>query len=116
MTRQIKWTQKMRLDLYKRLRERFGAHEKWHAPHQPTRNGSDFGKFLDELVNSFLRDYKVRFTHSAITNQIDWATKRQETVKNSRLLCNWLLNRAAAIEVRFIERSSVPSSATFKYE
>jgi hypothetical protein len=68
MGRQVKWTQIMRLDLYRRLQQRFGPSESGYAPQEPTRSTYEYDEFLRELTAHFLKNYGERFTINAIKN------------------------------------------------
>jgi len=104
----VHWTQEMRRHMYGLIVFTEGPYRKWKRKTAPP-------ALLKKLARAMTRRYGVSIPVGAVRGQINWAITMQASVKNSGLLWNLVLNKAAAQEEGFIDRSLVPQSASFTY-
>jgi hypothetical protein len=103
------WTMEIRLVLYRRLVEQFGAIDKWKETSSP---GGDRNKEFDQFCEDFARVVGAK-SGDAVKHQIRFAMP--ESVRGSGSI--WkngghapvaILNKAAALEAGFIEGKHLP--------
>src|SRR6266436_3192175 len=105
------WTHDMRRHLYQRLAKQFGPHWTWKN-RKP--NVGELKTALTELADelSQMSGRLHRITPSAVRNQMKWATTSQISVMGIGHVGNFILNKAAALDVRFISSSELPRQLT----
>jgi hypothetical protein len=103
----IKWTQELRRVLYARLTMEFGSHDKWVMLSYPEGQKARYHEVLKELAKYFSQLTGERFAWTAVQQQVDWGRTRQEEIR-ANYLRQYILNKAAAIEMGFLPASSLP--------
>lgn len=107
-SRQIKWTQDLRKVLYARLVMEFGEHSKWELTNYPKGKKARYNEVLEELAKYFQALTGKPFESTALDQQVAWAVTRQQDVANSGFAYQYILNKAAALEMGFISSSDLP--------
>jgi hypothetical protein len=108
MAKQI-WTQDMRKVMDARLHMEFGPHRSWSGARSPTDNRGRFEAVLREPARYFSELVGEEITPDAVKNQIDWGITVQKEMKDQSHARNYILNKAAALEVGFISSSDLPA-------
>jgi hypothetical protein len=105
---QVKWTQELRKIVYARITMEFGAYHTWGGGRQPKGQGSRYEKVLKELASylSSLSGKTIEFT--AVDQQIAWAVTKQEAIQNAGYARQFIMNKAAAIEMGFLTGPELP--------
>jgi hypothetical protein len=99
----IAWTQDMRRKMYSRIVREIGRHQDWDEKIRPLRKREQYLQILEELEAEFSGEA------TALQNQINFATTSQYKLKNRSHIRSFILNKAAAIEVGFIETNELPN-------
>src|SRR5574341_1163312 len=102
------WTQEMRKAMYARLLSEFGPHKSWKGSRRPTDKTEQFQKALEELATQFSQQSGRIITPDAVENQIDWGITVQKEMKDQSHVRNFILNKAAALDVDFITSADLP--------
>jgi hypothetical protein len=102
MGRTTVWTNREREFLYSYLLTGFGPYRNWHARANPHGNKALFETVLKEIAERLSDQANYRFTTKAVQQQLEWAITTQQKV-NRRHIRSFLLNKAAAVEVGFLD-------------
>ena len=105
----LKWTQDLRQVMYARLVMEFGSHETWGKASFPDERKERYREVLRELAAYFSILTGDEFAWTAVQRQVDWGRTRQEAIRDGHLR-QFILNKAAAIEMGFLSPSSLPST------
>jgi hypothetical protein len=105
----LKWTQDLRKILYARLTMEFGSHDEWGKMSFPDGRKARYHEVLKELAEYFSRLTGDTFAWTAVQQQVDWGRTRQEEIRDNYLR-QYILNKAAAIEMGFLQPSSLPAT------
>ncbi len=108
MAKQL-WTQDMRKILYARLHKEFGPHSGWAGGSSPPGMPKRFKTVREELADQFSKMAGQEITPGAVKNQIEWGITVQKEMKDQSHARNYILNKAAALEVGFINASDLPA-------
>ena len=102
------WTQEMRKVMYARLLQEFGPHSRLKGSRRPTDKKKQFEKALAELSALFSQQAGRTIMPDAVENQIDWGIPIQKEMRDQSHARNFILNKAAALEVGFITSAGLP--------
>jgi len=105
-----KWTQCARRYVYLRVLSEFGTFESWGLATYPSGKKKEFDKLMKELSKELKNGFGINVTPEAINNQIDWGVANQSVIRNRGGVCNWILNRAAALETGMITSANLPDT------
>ena len=111
----MKWTQKIRGELYSRLVKDFGPYSVWGAKIEPFGKKVQFYKVLAELATQFSEEAGHIIPASAVHAQIHWATTSPREMNNQFRIRNFVLNKAAALDAGFISASGLPTRMTCEF-
>jgi hypothetical protein len=107
MPRQI-WTQEMREILYSRLLQDFGPYAEWDGTRRPHGKKTQFDRMLGDLAKKFSRMAGQTITARAVEHQIAWGLTTQSEMRDRSRARNYILNKAAALEVGFLASDDLP--------
>jgi hypothetical protein len=110
----IVWTYEMRKMLYASLLAEFGPHHTWHGSRYPTDRRTDFQGVLRKLAAAFSIVSGKEITPEAVEQQVDWGITVQKEMKSQGHVRNFILNKAAALEVGFVTTSDLPNFMTVR--
>ena len=107
----MKWTQEIREYVFRRVLSEFGPKSTWNGCRPKGTNGA-FKTLMKNLHVEIPKLFGVTpKSPVAIENQIDWGIQaKQGTIKGEGHHRNYILNRAAALEVGLIKSSDLPSN------
>jgi hypothetical protein len=105
----LKWTQDLRKVMYSRLVMEFGSHDEWGKASYPEGRKDRYHEVLKELAAYFARLTGDEFAWTAEQQQVDWGRTRQEEIRDGHSR-QFILNKAAAIEMGFLTPSALPST------
>lgn len=105
----LKWTQDLRKVMYARLVMEFGSHDEWIKASYPEGKKDRYQTVLRELAQYFTRLTGDEFAWTAVQQQVDWGRTQQEQIRDGHLR-QYILNKAAAIEMGFLRPSSLPAT------
>jgi hypothetical protein len=105
---QVKWTQELRKIVYARVTMEFGPYQTWDGGRAPKGQKARYEAVLKELAGylSALSDKSIEYT--AIEQQIAWAVTKQEVVQNAGYARQFIMNKAAALEMGFLTGPELP--------
>ena len=113
----MKWNQDVRKVMYRRMFEKFGACKSWVSRTNPTGDSVDMAEFLEEMSVGFAKITGEPCTVGAVQNQLNWGLgAKQSVIKDPNHLKNYILNRAAALEVGLITYNDLPDYVLFEKE
>jgi hypothetical protein len=96
------WTLETRIDMFRRLRDRFGPLGQWGGGSYPAGEKRAFDDFLAELAQQLAGPTgNPRLTTGAVGNQIPWAFTN-DNIRYQNHFRNMVMNTAAALEAGFI--------------
>lgn len=98
----------MRKMLYASLLAEFGAHRTWKGSRYPTDKRQQFRSAMRKLAGIFSELAKKNITPEAVEQQVDWAITVQKDIKSQGHARQFILNKAAALEIGFIVASDLP--------
>ncbi len=114
----FRWDQNIRRILYCELVEEFGPKRNWKNLNN-TENKEEYKNFLKKFAKKAckLTTNEKPPSPGAIKNQIAWGSSMsQKSIKHYGHTYNFILNRAAALEMGFIKSNELPSIALFDYK
>lgn len=105
-----KWTPEIRKTLYSWLLWVFGPLKNWEKKSRPFINNNEkFENFMCEAAEKLNINYKIDATRDRVMSQLNYVLQEKVTVitanKNTGYMNNFIKNRAAALEVGFIDGS-----------
>ena len=104
----MKWTQELRVIMYKRLLEKYGPHESWETRTYPEKGkGEKFHAFMEEMSGSLRKITGTNFKDGGPIMQFEWAVAIQSSI-GSRYIYTFIMNKAAAYEAGFITFKEMP--------
>src|SRR2546430_119082 len=106
MARNVKWTRELRAFLYKRVMDSLGLRAEWSGSFSSFGGVAQIQSLCTQLANEFSARTRNTFTSDAVSNQLHWALTRQPEV-NERLMRQFVLNKAAAVEAGLIDADSL---------
>ena len=104
--KQIRWSQDKRRKMYREIVRAIGPHLCWDETIRPLAKRKEYDQLLQRLAREFGGE------RSALQAQINWATTSQMPVMDRSRVRNFILNKAAALEMGFISSSELPSHMT----
>jgi regulator of sirC expression with transglutaminase-like and TPR domain len=104
----MNWTQDIRRKLYSRLVSEIGAHGVWDAKIKPAVKREQYDRLLSALAREFSQEIGQPCAETAIQQQVNFATTTQAEFTHRSLIKNYVLNKAAALEVGFITSDELP--------
>ncbi len=108
MPNTTKWTQDLRRLVYRRLKQQFGPHSQWVLKYGPEHRKSEYDLALKETA-AFLSQLTGNcFTPGAVQQQIAFVIAKGD-IKKQGYVALMILNKAAALEVGFLETADLPS-------
>jgi hypothetical protein len=87
----------------------FGRHNTWGLKNYPKDKKERYQDVLKELAQYFTFLSGDKFEPSALDQQVAWATTRQESITTEGFAYQFLMNKAAAIEMGFLISSELPN-------
>jgi hypothetical protein len=108
MARSPKWTQELRKIVYARITMEFGPHHQRNGKTVPEGKGERYREVLVELTKYLSILTGETFGPRAIEQQVNWAVTTQEAVTSSGHARQYFMNKAAALEMGFIQSSELP--------
>ena len=110
-----KWDHVLRVELFKRVMDEFGAYSTWERPGLP--NGYTVQQFetkLSEFTNILIEDTGINFSpKGGALMQLRHAITRQPNA--SKYVVVWVLNKAAAYDAGFITSKDFPATMALTY-
>jgi len=99
----IKWSQDIRITMYKLLKARVGVfdHNLWKQSPKHISN-SDYTAHLTDIANILTETYEQEFTASKVRSQINYVGVETLTLKNAGFVTNMCTNRVCALAAGFI--------------
>jgi hypothetical protein len=94
--------------------DEFGPHNSWSGSRAPTNKKKQFRDTLAKLASEFSEETGSAVTPEAVENQLDWGITIQKEMKDQSHVRNFILNKAAALEVNFITSSDLPELMSVK--
>jgi hypothetical protein len=104
----VKWTQELRKIVYARITMEFGAYQSWGASRTPKGQTKRFDDVLKELADYLSVLSGKSIGPGAIHQQIAWAVTNQNTVQNAGHARQFIMNKAAALEMGFLTGPELP--------
>jgi hypothetical protein len=105
---QVKWTQELRKIVYARIAMEFGPHQSWGGTRAPKGKTKRFAQVLKELAEYLSRISGKPIGPGAIDQQIAWAVTKQSQVQNAGHARQFIMNKAAAVEMGFLTGPELP--------
>lgn len=105
---QKKWTQGIRTFLYGYLVKKFGTFETWKSEVHPVNSQKEFYADLPVLAAMISKTMGQQVRWTAVHQQIKFATTSQPTLTTQGSVCNFILNKAAALEAGFLRGKDMP--------
>ncbi len=106
--RRIIWTHERRKDLYTKVIKEVGAFSTWTGARAPLSKKEKYDALLWDLSDQFRRETGEIISPAAVEQQIDWAITKQKEMKDQSHVRNFILNKAAALEVGFLSTADLP--------
>jgi len=86
----------------------FGKHGTWGLKNYPKDQKERYQEVLTELASYFSVLTGERFQASAVDQQVAWATTRQESITKEGFAYQFMMNKAAALEMGFLTSTELP--------
>lgn len=108
------WTHEMRRDLYKCISKEFGPYRHWKGARRPPGKKLEFEAFLRDVAARLSKQARRQITPGAVDSQVAWAITSQRDISNQSHARNFILNKAAALEVYFLEATDLPHNISVR--
>lgn len=113
----MKWSQELRVILYRRLLEKYGPHKTWESRNYPRAGEhAEFRAFMEEIADSLRKITGTNFKDGGPIMQFAHAITTQPEARGTGRAYNIIMNKAAAYDVGFITSKEMPSCMLMEYE
>jgi hypothetical protein len=104
----VKWDQEMRKVVYARITMEFGQYRSWGGSWAPKGKRKRYEQVLRELADYLSALSGKSIANTAIEQQIKWAVTTQDTVLSAGYARQFIMNKAAALEMGFLTGPEMP--------
>jgi hypothetical protein len=99
----------MRHWLYTQLLTEYGPYHTWGGRRTPPQPSVPFDAMMERLARYLSHAAGRQLTAGAVAQQVAWGVTRQTLVRGRSRVRNFLLNKAAALEVGLLTSEDLPA-------
>jgi len=106
----MEWNFDLRKMIFNRVLNEFGPYRDWVGPNTPSGKGSsvELKSVFEDLAEAFSKLTGRGCSAGAVEQQFEWGKTKQPKLSSNGHFYTFIMNKAAAMEVGFINSGDLP--------